>query len=158
MTSFQIQYKQHESIEALPPEDRVLIDMAFEALEGSHAPYSNFRVGAAAVTDVGTVVKASNIENASLSLTNCAERILCQYARSNYPGEKIVAMAIVSSSENDQFNKPLAPCGACRQVLYELENEQRTGMRLLLVQRNGVVIEVEKASDLLPLAFGRNHD
>ncbi len=158
MTSFERHYKEHTSVDALREDDQELIGQAFEALKGSHAPYSKFRVGAAAVTDAGTVLRASNIENASLSLTNCAERILCQYAKSNFPGERITTLAIVSSSDEELFEQPLAPCGACRQVLYELETEQQYDMRLLLVQRSGTIIEVERAADILPLAFGRNHD
>ena len=93
-----------------PPD---LIDVAREALEKAHAPYSGYRVGAALLCSDGRVFRGCNVENASYGLTNCAERTALFSAIA--AGEKTFsAIAIAASGEPVPF-----PCGACRQVLAE---------------------------------------
>ena len=90
-----------------------LIAIAFRAMENAHAPYSNFRVGAALLCADGKVFEGCNVENASFGLTNCAERTAVFSAIC--AGEtQFKALAIAASSEPAPF-----PCGACRQVLAE---------------------------------------
>jgi cytidine deaminase len=88
---------------------------ARRVMKHAHAPYSNFRVGAAILTDKGEVFSGCNVENASYGMTNCAERtaIFTAVAQSG-PGLDIRAVAVV----NDH-GVPCSPCGACRQVIYE---------------------------------------
>lgn len=84
-------------------------------MKNAHAPYSNFRVGAAFVTDKGKVFAGCNVENASYGMTNCAERTAIFTAVAELgPKFEIKAIAVV----NDQ-GVPCSPCGACRQVIYE---------------------------------------
>jgi len=84
-------------------------------MKNAHAPYSNFRVGAAFVTDKGNVFSGCNVENASYGMTNCAERTAIFTAVAELGANfEIKAMAVV----NDQ-GVPCSPCGACRQVIYE---------------------------------------
>lgn len=78
----------------------------------AHAPYSNFRVGAAVLTDDG-IVGGCNVENASYGLCQCAERNAL--AQVTLLGKRPVAVAIVVDSKH-----PTPPCGACRQVMAEL--------------------------------------
>ena len=93
-----------------------LVERAFEAMKHSYAPYSKYHVGAAVLTDDGTVFPGVNIENASFGATNCAERSAVFAAYSNgYQKDRIVALAIVSDGD-----RMCAPCGICRQVLIEL--------------------------------------
>lgn len=92
-----------------------LIAAAQVAMKNAYAPYSKFKVGAALVTTKGEVFVGCNVENASFGMSNCAERTaifsaVCKCG----PGLQINAIAIV----NDQ-DQPCAPCGACRQVIYE---------------------------------------
>ena len=92
-----------------------LINAAREAMKNAYAPYSHFKVGAALLTSTGEIVTGCNVENASYGVTNCAERtaIFSAVARIG-PTIEISAIAIVNDHE-----APCAPCGACRQVIYE---------------------------------------
>jgi cytidine deaminase len=92
-----------------------LLDAARAAMKNAHAPYSNFKVGAALLTNKGEVFAGCNVENASYGMTNCAERTAIFSAVASLgPKIEIEAIAIV----NDH-GAPCAPCGACRQVIYE---------------------------------------
>src|SRR5690349_1402627 len=94
-----------------------LIQMATEARECAHAPYSKFKVGAALLDSSGRVFTGCNVENASYGLTVCAERVALWKAVSG--GErKFVALAVVADGE-----RPPSPCGACRQVLWEFSED-----------------------------------
>jgi len=97
-------------------EDRErLIKAARAAAKRAYAPYSQFRVGAALLTGTGEIFAGCNVENASYSLTNCAERtaVFAAIARSG-PKLRIRALAVLNAKE-----LPCAPCGACRQVIFE---------------------------------------
>src|SRR5437016_4539008 len=97
-------------------EDRQrLIDAAQAAAKNAYAPYSQFRVGAALLTGTGEIFAGCNVENASYGLTNCAERtaVFAAIARSG-PKLRIRALAVLNAKE-----LPCAPCGACRQVIFE---------------------------------------
>lgn len=84
-------------------------------MRNAHAPYSDFKVGAALLTTEGHVFAGCNVENASYGMTNCAERtaIFSAVARLG-PKMEIDAIAVVNNHD-----APCAPCGACRQVIYE---------------------------------------
>jgi cytidine deaminase len=92
-----------------------LLRAARKAMQRAHAPYSQFRVGAALLSARGEVFTGCNVENASYGLSNCAERtaIFSAVSKSG-PALNIRAIAVV----NDQ-GVPCSPCGACRQVIYE---------------------------------------
>jgi cytidine deaminase len=92
-----------------------LIAAARAATKNAHAPYSNFKVGAALLTTKGEVFVGCNVENASYGMTNCAERTAIFSAVSQLGSKlEIKAIAVVNHK-----NAPCAPCGACRQVIYE---------------------------------------
>ena len=91
-----------------------LINTAKRAAEFSYSPYSNFRVGAALLCHDGSITTGTNIENRSYGLTNCAERSAVFTAVSS--GKKDFTGIAIYSPDSD---KPLPPCGACRQVLSE---------------------------------------
>lgn len=84
-------------------------------MENAHAPYSNFRVGAALRTTTGKIFAGCNIENASYGMTNCAERTAIFSAVAQLGSSfEIARIAVVSEQD-----VACAPCGACRQVIYE---------------------------------------
>lgn len=98
---------------------RRLIKAAQAAAKKAYAPYSQFRVGAALLTKKGEIFAGCNVENASYGMTNCAERtaIFSAIAQSG-PKLEIRAIAVVNAD-----HAPCAPCGACRQVIYEFGRE-----------------------------------
>jgi len=100
----------------LPAEVREqLLQSARKVMKNAHAPYSKFRVGAAILTTSGEIFFGCNVENASYGMTNCAERTAIFSAVAQLgPRIEIRAVAVT----NDQ-GVPCAPCGACRQVIYE---------------------------------------
>ncbi|MDN5313219.1 MAG: cytidine deaminase [Thermoanaerobacteraceae bacterium] len=120
----------------------ILVREAMEAREKAYAPYSNFKVGAAVLTESGRIYRGCNIENDSYGLTICAERVAIFKAVSE--GEKIKAIAVTSSGGQDIT----LPCGACRQVIQEL----CPGADLLLADSEGN-FKTYKISDLLPMPF-----
>ena len=118
-----------------------LVQAAREAAEQAYAPYSRFRVGAALLGEDGTIYRGVNVENRSYGLTICAERSAVATAVSA-GGRTFLALAIYSP----EHEGPLAPCGACRQVLSEFGNRE------LLVIMAGTRENKERLlSELLPL-------
>jgi cytidine deaminase len=92
-----------------------LLEAARSAMKNAHAPYSNFKVGAAIRTTSGKIFTGCNVENASYGMTNCAERTAIFSAVAQIgPSFEIAEIAVVCEQ-----NVPCAPCGACRQVIYE---------------------------------------
>lgn len=120
-----------------------LIQKAKSARENAYVPYSNFKVGAALVTKSGNFYLGSNIENASYSLTCCAERTAIFNAVSKGDRE-LIEMAVIADSES-----PVSPCGACRQVMTEFFPPDAT---IYLTNLNGDV-KVTTVKELLPYAF-----
>jgi cytidine deaminase len=95
------------------PDERALLEQARSARKRAYAPYSRFAVGAALLAEDGTVVAACNVENASYEVSTCAEQ--AAVAAAIVKGHRrFVGIAVASSG-----GSPMAPCGACRQVLYE---------------------------------------
>lgn len=97
---------------------RALLARAREARDHAYVPYSRFPVGAALLADDGTVFTGCNVENASYGLTNCAERTAVFKAVSE--GRTAFRAIAVVGPQDDLF---CAPCGACRQVMYEFGPE-----------------------------------
>lgn len=97
-----------------------LIELAKEAMTHAYAPYSHFKVGAALLCADGTVYQGCNIENASYSPTNCAERTA--FFKAVYDGHRdFTAIAICGGMEG-VITGFTTPCGVCRQVMQEFCN------------------------------------
>lgn len=123
-----------------------LLNKAIEASENSYSPYSGFRVGAALLTSDGRIFKGCNIENASYSMTICAERTAFFKAISEDCTE-FQAIAVAGSSD-DNFSEPCIPCGACLQVMSEFCSSD-----FIIVLSDGV----HRLSDFLPNKFQSLH-
>ncbi|HEV9037679.1 MAG TPA: cytidine deaminase [Puia sp.] len=146
-------YEEYASDRELTASDGGLLETARKATGDAYAPYSRFRVGAAARLANGEVITGSNQENASFPAGICAERTLLSAAASRFPGVPIETIAISYVNGQGPSDRPISPCGICRQSLQEME--QRTGrpIRLVLGGMEGRVMILPQAGQLLPLAF-----
>ncbi|MGQ9634567.1 MAG: cytidine deaminase [Bryobacteraceae bacterium] len=119
-----------------------LLEAALVAQQYAHAPFSGFRVGAAVETTEGRIFTGCNIENATLSLTLCAERVALAKALSE--GHRHFRRIAVAAAT--QVLTP--PCGSCRQILWEFCPDAE----LILVNLEGAT-EILPVRDLLPRPF-----
>lgn len=120
-----------------------LMKMAIEARQNAYAPYSHFAVGAALLAESGMVYTGCNIENASYGLTCCAERNAIFAAVG--AGERRFKMLAVAADSPE----PVAPCGACRQVIAEF------GIPLVVMGNLKEATKTMTAEELLPYGFGQ---
>lgn len=143
----------YSSEKELKSQDQKLIKMAKKALKKSYSPYSNFQVGAAILLANGKMMSGANQENASYPLCLCAERVLLAGASCIYPNVPVVAMAITAKSSTQKVDSPVAPCGACRQVICETEMMHKKDIRIILQGVKGKVFTTSSGKNLLPLSF-----
>lgn len=143
------------SVEELEADDRELIDKAIGATANSYAKYSHFNVGAAIRLADGRIVIGANQENAAFPSGLCAERTAIFAAQAQFPEQAIIALAIAAKNEKGLVPTPVSPCGACRQVILEIEDRYQQPMRILLYGTNGVYI-IQSVKDLMPLSFVEN--
>ncbi|MEG2144328.1 MAG: cytidine deaminase [Oscillospiraceae bacterium] len=132
----------------------LLISKALEARKMAYAPYSEFLVGAAVLTDDGEIFTGCNIECASYSGTNCAERTAIFKAVSE--GKRnISAIAVVGGkkSEGESLSQFALPCGICRQVIMEFAEDTTA----VIVAKSIDEYKIYKLSELLPFAFTKNN-
>ncbi len=130
--SIEIKYREYDSREELPEKDRQLLDAAESALSGAYAPYSNFNVGAAVRLGNDIIVKGANQENSAFPSGLCAERTAMFSAASRYPGQEILALAVVASQEGVLQSAPTYPCGACRQVMAQYQMRSGKPMHIII--------------------------
>ncbi len=143
----------YDDISELPLAIQNLMSSAVEVRDNAYAPYSKFNVGAALLLDNGEVIVGSNQENASYPSGLCAERTAVYYAGAKYPESKILKMAITASSQNQITDKPIPPCGACRQAIAEYEIKQNTPIEIYFMGAKGKVVKSNSLANLLPLLF-----
>ena len=104
-----------------------LIDLAVETSKNAYVPYSHFPIGAVLVTKDGRVFTGVNVENASFGLTNCGERtaIFKAVSEGALEFEELIVYG--------QTEKPISPCGACRQVMAEFFDKD---LKVTLIAKN----------------------
>lgn len=120
-------------------------DLVMDARSKSYSPYSKFKVGALCILKDGTTIGGCNIENASYGLCMCAERnAMYSVITRGYNTKDIVELVVIGDTE-----KPISPCGACRQVMAELLNKD-TVITLMNVAGDHIEYSIE---GLLPYAF-----
>ncbi len=120
--------------------NKKLIKTAIDMRKKSHSPYSNYRVGAAVETESGKIIGGCNVESSSYWLTCCAERVAL-YSAISEGHDNFKSMAI--STENGGM-----PCGACRQVIWDLCNDIK-----IYICNGKELLRTINSSDLLPDAF-----
>lgn len=145
-----------ESLNELSANDQALMQRAIEIRKNAYAPYSKFKVGAAILLDNGQVVVGSNQENAAYPSGLCAERVAIFQSGAVYPDAKILKMAITAGSTENTTTKPIPPCGACRQSIFEYEFKQDANIEIYFMGETGEVYKSNSIKNLLPLTFDKN--
>lgn len=146
-------FEEYASAEELPEADAALLREARRVTSIAYAPYSHFQVGALAMLANGKTIAGSNQENASYPVGICAERVLLSAASSLYPGVAIHSIAISYHNDNGNSDRPITPCGICRQSLVEMESRSGQPIRLILGGQEGKIHVIPQAGFLLPLGF-----
>jgi len=132
---------------------KLVMNEAKKASQASVSPYSKFSVGVAILTESGNIYRGTNLENSAYGSTICAEvmavgaTIIGMKDVEIETGKKSKAILIGVYSPNA---KKVTPCGNCRQILYELNQE----IELLYEDEKGEAKVYAKVKDLLPSAFG----
>lgn len=132
-----------------PEQKQDLIRQAQAARERAVAPYSHFMVGAALLAENGTVFTGCNVENAAYTPTNCAERTALFKAVSEGV-TRFTDIAIVGAKEGEVNTLVTAPCGVCRQALYEFCGPD---LNVIMAKTADDYIEAS-LGELLPYGFG----
>lgn len=144
--------KQFGNWNELPADEKDLLEKARLAAQKSYSPYSGFKVGAALLLQNGEIITGNNQENAAYPSGLCAERTAIFWANSQYPDVPVSKIAITAFKNGETVSSPVAPCGACRQVMIETEARFKTPIKTIL-DSDGEIWVIEKAGDLLPLFF-----
>ena len=132
------------------PDHRSLMEAAVAARQFSYSPYSGYRVGAALLGKSGKIYTGCNVENASYSPTNCAERTAVFKAVSE--GEREFTAIAVAGGAGDTVDPACTPCGVCRQVLAEF---CAADMPVILGTPEN--LRVLTLGELLPFAFTKEN-
>ncbi len=127
-----------------------LMSKAKEAMQNAYSPYSGYKVGAALLCKDGTVYKGCNIENASYSATNCAERTAIFHAVSE--GKTQFEAIAICGGKHGEITGMFPPCGVCRQVMREFCDDE---FAIYLATADG--IESYTLKELLPMSFAPTH-
>ncbi|WP_439129778.1 cytidine deaminase [Polaribacter sp.] len=147
----------YNDITELSGEDNLLMQKAIEARQNAYAPYSKFNVGAALLLENSQIVLGNNQENAAYPSGMCAERVAIWNAGATFPGVKIIKLAISASSTISKVDKPVGPCGACRQTLSEFEINQKVPFEVLFMGEVGEIVKTKSLLDLLPFSFDSSY-
>jgi cytidine deaminase len=153
--SFQTNLKVFSNLEELPKNIQILMEEAIIARNNAYAPYSKFKVGAALVLENDEIVIGSNQENAAYPSGLCAERVAIFQAGSKFPGKIIKTLAITAASETNKTDKPIPPCGACRQAIAEYEFKQEQPIEIYFMGETGEIYLSDSLSNLLPFSFDK---
>ncbi len=145
----------YDALTDLPKEVENLMHQAIEIRKKAYAPYSHFRVGTAILMSNGEIVLGSNQENAAYPSGLCAERVAIFQAGALYPESSIRCIAITAASDHNPTLKPIPPCGACRQSMYEYEAKQEPFIPVYFMGVSGEVYKSNSISNLLPFSFDK---
>lgn len=147
----------YNNVSELSTDDQMLMNNAIDARKKAYAPYSKFYVGAALLLENGEIVTGNNQENAAYPSGMCAERVAVWKAGSAYPGIKIKKLAISASSTITTVDRPIGPCGACRQTLSEFEINQKEPFPVIFMGEVGEVVKTKSLLSLLPFSFDSSY-
>ncbi len=143
----------YEDINELIDVDKKLMQAAIKVVKNAYAPYSGFCVGAALLMEDGSIITGNNQENAVYPSGMCAERVAIWKAGSSFPGKKVKKIAITAISSHKKVDRPVGPCGACRQTLLEYEINQSEDIEIMFTGEVGKVVKANSIASLLPFSF-----
>lgn len=153
----ELKYEIYQGLDELSEAYQELIQAATDILENAHAPYSNFKVGAAVLLKSGVIVQGANQENASFPAGTCAERVALNTAGSHYPNDPVEAIAIKVKHPKKSINIPAMPCGICRQNIVEYEKLYNHPIEILSISDDGTIYKVSSVAAILPFLFSSEH-
>ena len=146
-----------DTVDELPNPAKLLMNKAFDAKKTAYAPYSKFSVGAALLMEDDTIITGNNQENAAYPSGMCAERVAIWKASSSFPNKKVKKIAIAAISSNKKLDRPVGPCGACRQTLFEYEVKQGKDVEVIFMGEVGSVVKTPSIASLLPFSFDSSY-
>ena len=147
-----ISYEEYRCPEEMLPEDRELVCEAIEAMNGAYAPYSRYHVGAAVRMSNGQIVRGANQENAAFPSGLCAERTAMFAASARYPDKEMLSIAIAGGVYGRLGKEPCTPCGACRQVMAQIQAKSGKPMSVIMIGSSRIW-KFRCVDDILPLIF-----
>jgi cytidine deaminase len=150
---FEFEYDLLDDSNQLNKADQELLEAAKKATATAFAPYSNFKVGAAARLSSNTIIIGSNQESASFPVGICAERTLLNSVGSQFPNQTINTIAISYEPLGKPSVEPISPCGMCRQSLLDYENRFQSPIKIIMAGMSGKVMVLKSATHLLPFGF-----
>ncbi|MBO6515414.1 MAG: cytidine deaminase [Bacteroidia bacterium] len=130
-----------------------LLKEASMATQRAYAPYSNFYVGAAVLLSNGEVVTGNNQENAAFPSGLCAERVAILAAKATYPTEQLIGLAIAVRTERELKQAFTPSCGACLQVMSDVEQRQEPDLPVYIQGPNNQVYIAKNVGQFLPFGF-----
>jgi cytidine deaminase len=145
---YKFDYESYGAWDDMSQHDRLLAGSALQACANAWAPYSDFRVGAAARLASGRILTGSNQESEVFPAGMCAERTLLFDWQAHHADDPVEALAIASIPGGHECY----PCGQCRQVLLDTERRQGTPIRIIMCSERSASV-VGSAADLLPFQF-----
>lgn len=149
-----IRYITFDNRSELEPDEKELLEAAWDATEQAYAPYSNFQVGCAVALVDGSIVTGNNQENRAYPSGLCAERTALFYIGSQGRGKDVRKLAVRARSGEKPLTKPAMPCGSCRQVMMEYEELAEAHLVVLMQGEQGKILRVEGVGQsLLPFPF-----
>ena len=148
-----IEYQEFDKNEKLNSELLEMIVKAKEATSTAYAPYSLFKVGASVRLSNGEIIKGSNQENVAYPSGLCAERVALYAASSQYPDEEIESIAVTVDHQFENADEVFSPCGACRQVMAEIELKSNHKIEIIVHSPDGITRVFNGIGQLLPFSF-----
>lgn len=157
----ELNFEIYDNAQELPEDEQNLIVKAREAMKHAYSPYSNFKVGAAVLLTSGEIVIGSNQENVVYGPSNCGERSALFAVGSQGKGDQITKIAVIGRHElmvdtidSLEQEKMGSPCGVCRQVIKEYEDQSGKPFVILCVTSADRVYRTVGVENYLPFPFG----
>lgn len=141
----------------LPEDIARLVDAAGTATGKAYAPYSNLKVGAAILMTDNSIITGANQENAAYPNGMCAERAALAQVQIDDENPKIKAIAVTYTGKTKNPEKPIAPCGMCRQNILEMQHRQQSPITIYMCSPEGQVLMIEDIEHMLPFSFGSDN-